>query len=70
MATVYYSNFCDIVVEFGIDKIPLTSSGLGVEYVKAKLDKEAFKQAMGGKLDVLHEQVKTKSNLKGICVQR
>ena len=70
ITAVYYSNFCDIVAEFGIDKIPLTSSGLGVEYVKAKLDKEAFKQAMGGKLMYYTRAGKTKSNLKGICVQR
>jgi hypothetical protein len=65
ITAVYYSNFCDIVAEFGIDKIPLTSSGLGVEYVKAKLDKEAFKQAMGGKLMYYTRAGKTKEQSKG-----
>lgn len=65
ITAVYYSNFCDIVAEFGIDKIPLTSSGLGVEYVKAKLDKAAFKQAMGGKLMYYTRAGKTIEQSKG-----
>lgn len=50
ITAVYYANFCAIVADFGINEIPLTSSGLGVAYLEKMLKKEEFKQAMGGRL--------------------
>jgi DNA-directed DNA polymerase len=44
----YFVNYIDICHDFGIEKIPITSSGLGVAYLRTKFDTEEFKKVTLG----------------------
>lgn len=48
ITAIYYAEFIKVVEDFGISKVPITSSGLGVSYLQTKLDKQEFKQAICG----------------------
>lgn len=48
ITAIYYAEFIKVVEDFGIKKVPITSSGLGVSYLQTKLDKQEFKQAICG----------------------
>lgn len=65
ITAIYYAEFIKVVEDFGISKVPITSSGLGVSYLQTKLDKQEFKQAICGETMYYTKASKTTDKSKG-----
>lgn len=48
IAVEFYAAYVDLCQSFGVSKIPLTSSSLGVEYIRKNLSEDEFLSVYGG----------------------